>query len=96
MSSSTPFLIGSVAGGVGEAARKSAKPHTLSPAEQAVDTVDFKNSRREELHISTSEELSKLRHSRRILFRQDPRPESVQRKDEIRKRTFSAACSSQF
>jgi hypothetical protein len=84
MSSSTPFLIGRVAGGAsashgaGEAARMSAKLHTLSPAEQAVVT-DFRNSRREELRIYTSEELSKLRHSQGIPFRQDARPESVQR-----------------
>src|SRR6266436_512362 len=88
ISSSTPFLIGRVAGGAsvprgaGEAASKSAKPQTLSPAEQAVVTVDFRNSRREGLHICTSKELSKLRRSPRIFSRQGPPPESVQRQNE--------------
>ncbi len=58
-------MIGSVAGGAsvlrdaGEAAKSSAMPHALSPAEQAVVIVDFRNSRREGLHIYTSEELFK-------------------------------------
>ncbi len=84
-------MIGSVAGGASvlrdarEAAKSSAMPHALSPAEQAVVIVDFRNSRREGLHIYTSEELSKPRHSPRIPFPQDPRPKSVQRKNKIQK-----------
>ncbi len=39
----------------GEAVRISERPHAVKPAEQAVVTVDFRNSRRDVLLISTSE-----------------------------------------
>src|SRR3977135_2342255 len=39
----------------GEVRRSSARPHTASPVEQAVFTVDFRNARRDGVHIHTSE-----------------------------------------
>lgn len=60
--------VGSVLRDACESAISSLVPHMLSPAEQAVVTVVFRNSRREELHIYTSEAFE-FRGSTRIPFR---------------------------
>ena len=70
----TPFLIGkgaedgvaSALRDAGESAKSSPMPDMLSPVEQAAVTVVFRNSRREELHIHTSE-VFEFRHSTLIL-----------------------------
>src|SRR5260370_19667998 len=71
MSKTRPFLMGSGAGGGvaralpnGRAAAKnSPSPQALSPAEQAVVAVDFRNSRRNRFRIHTSLQHSKLRRT---------------------------------
>src|SRR6266446_510162 len=73
MSNTRPFLMGSGAGGGvaralpnGRAAAKSSpSPQALSPAEQAVVAVDFRNSRRDGFHIHTSIQHSKASEDRR-------------------------------
>src|SRR6266704_182854 len=100
MSRSTPFLIGKGAGGgvarmlldAGAAAKSSPGPQALSPAEQAVVTVDFRNSRREgfSMDIDASGRFQK-RGSALVRFRQKPPPESISKKKKS-----SSATSAQF
>src|SRR5260370_3599077 len=95
MSKTRPFLIGKGAGGgvarallgAGAAAKSSASPQALSPAEQAVVAVDFRNSRRDGFDIHTSIQRSKAS--------EDRRPDSVQRRTVFRCCNLSAICSGQ-
>src|SRR6266446_5119367 len=80
MSRSTPFLIGRSAGGgvfrmppdAGEAAKNSPRPHALSPAVPAVVTVDFRNSRRDEVCIPTPQDGLKPCDALWISFQKEP------------------------